>query len=74
MEDGPLRMASQGLPDAETIVEPIYAVSRSWDVGLHIIRYWLVDSEALVGYPRIGCPSVPTQSPTRGDREGDEGV
>ena len=41
MQRDPLRMASQGFPDAETIVEPIYAVSRSWDVGLHAIRYWL---------------------------------
>ena len=41
MRRDPLRMASQGLPNAETIVEPIYAVSRSWDDGLHVIRYWL---------------------------------
>lgn len=41
MQKDPLRMASQGLPDAETVVEPIYVVSRSWNVGLHVIHYWL---------------------------------
>ena len=41
MQEDPLRMASQGLPDTETIVEPICAMSRSWDVGLQVTRYWL---------------------------------
>jgi len=41
MQEDPLRMASQGITDAETIVEPIYAVSRSWNVGIHVVRYWL---------------------------------
>jgi len=41
MQGDPLRMASQGLPDTATAVEPIYAMSRSWDVGLHVTRHWL---------------------------------
>ena len=60
MQEDPLRMASQGLPDAETIVEPIYVVSRSWDVGLHVIRYWLAQIQRrwsdILGPDAPPCP------------------
>ena len=61
MQKDPLRMASQGLPDAETIVEPIYAVSRSWDVGLYVMRYWLARTQQrwlnILGSDGPPCPS-----------------
>ena len=60
MQKDPLRMASQGFPDAETIVEPIYVVSRSWDVGLHVIRYWLARTQQrwldILGSDAPSCP------------------
>ena len=60
MQEDPLRMASQGFPDAETIIEPIYAVSRSWSVGLHVIRYWLARTQRrwsdILGPDAPPCP------------------
>jgi len=41
MRGDPLRMASQGLPHTATIADPIYPMSQSWNLGLHVTRYWL---------------------------------
>jgi len=45
MQKDPLHMAIQGFPDSETMIEPTYAVSRSWNIGLHTIRYWLARTQ-----------------------------
>ena len=55
-----LRVASQGLPNAKTIVEPLYTVSQSWNVGLHVIRYWLARTQQdwldILGPDAPPCP------------------
>jgi len=60
MRKDPLRMASQGLPHTATAIEPIYAVSQSWNIGLHVIRFYLARTQMswsdILGPDAPPCP------------------